>query len=215
MKDQKIVPNALTRFLWWCAGVVPDTLRAYPAEKAKYEGIGGAVLATGVLAFFSGFYAIYSTLASGSYAAIVSVLFGIVWALTIFNLDRFIVSSLRKPADPSARWPQRLHETWLPAMPRLGLAILIAITISKPLELRLFQSAIAGQAAIDRDLEVTAKRATAIQSSPLASLEEEAKTLGEDVARSEPRAQFLEDEFRQEADGTGEATATVTAKWRG
>lgn len=203
MKDQKDVPNALTRFLWWSAGVVPDTLRAYPAEKAKYEGIGGAVLATGVLAFFSGFYALYSTLASGPYGVIVSVLFGIVWALTIFNLDRFIVSSLRKPTDPSARWPQRLRETWLPTLPRLGLAILIGITISKPLELRLFQNAIASQAAIDRDLEVTAKRSGAIQSTPLASLEAEEKTLSEDVTRSEARAQNLEDDFRQEADGTG------------
>jgi hypothetical protein len=203
MKVQNNAPNAVTRFLWWCAGVVPDTLRAYPAEKAKYEGIGGAVLATGVLAFFSGFYALYSTLASGPYAAIVSVVFGIIWALMIFNLDRFIVSSLRKPADPAARWPQRLHETWLPALPRLGLAILMGITISKPLELRLFQSAIANQAAIDRDLEVAAKRASVIQSTPLASLDKDAETLSEAAARSDARAQFLEDEFRQEADGTG------------
>jgi hypothetical protein len=49
---------AYRRFLWWCAGVVPEVLSPYPSERAKYEGIGGAVLTTGVLAFFSGFYAI-------------------------------------------------------------------------------------------------------------------------------------------------------------
>ena len=68
MHDQKS-KNRLCSFLWWCAGVVPDTLRLYPSEKAKYEGIGGAVLTTGVLAFLSGFYAIYTTLAGGPNAA--------------------------------------------------------------------------------------------------------------------------------------------------
>ena len=55
------VSEKLSSFLWWCAGTVPETLRLYPTEKAKYEGIGGAVLTTGILAFLSGFYAIYTT----------------------------------------------------------------------------------------------------------------------------------------------------------
>src|SRR5262245_29430253 len=190
-------------FLWWCAGVVPDTLRLYPSEKAKYEGIGGAVFTTGVLAFFSGFYAIYSTLAGGPYGILLSVFFEIIWPLAVFTLERYIVSSLRKPTDHAVRWRQRLRETWLPALPRFGLAVLIGITLSKPLELRLFQNAIAGQAAINRDLEVSAKRASLIQSSSLGSLETEMKTLTEEVAQSEARAQFLEDEFQKEADGTG------------
>src|SRR6059036_2522531 len=67
--------------LWWCAGVVPDTLRLYPTEKAKYEGIGGAVLTTGVLAFLSGFYAVYTTLASGPYGLVTSIGFGLLWGL--------------------------------------------------------------------------------------------------------------------------------------
>src|SRR5881396_37052 len=100
-------------FLWWCGGVVPEILRVYPSERAKYEGIGGAVLTTGVLAFFSGYYAIYTTLASGPYAIITSAAFGVLWALTIFNLDRYIVSSLRKPTDPEVRWRQRLRQAWL------------------------------------------------------------------------------------------------------
>src|SRR5262245_15613441 len=114
---------ARRNFLWWCAGVVPDVLRMYPSEKAKYEGIGGAVLTTGVLAFFSGFYAIYTTLASGSYAILTSIAFGLLWAVAIFNLDRYIVASLRKPTDHSVRWRQRLREAWLPALPRVGLAV--------------------------------------------------------------------------------------------
>jgi len=194
---------AKRNFLWWCAGVVPEVLRLYPSEKAKYERIGGAVLTTGVLAFFSGFYAIYTTLATGNYAIPISVVFGVLWALAIFNLDRYIVSSLRKTTNPGVRWTQRLRETWVPALPRLGLAILIGFTLSKPLELRLFQNAIAGQAAINRDQAVTAKRASLIQSSTLGALDANLAAIAPEIARAEARAQLLEDDFRQEADGTG------------
>jgi hypothetical protein len=203
MNNDPNKPLSRFNFLWWCAGVVPETLRMYPTEKAKYEGIGGAVLTTGVLAFFSGFYAIYTTLTGGPYAVLVSVVFAMVWAVAIFNLDRYIVSSLRKPTDPNVRWRRRLAETWLPALPRLGLAILIAITLSKPLELRLFQNAIAGQAAINRDQAVTARRATLIESSSLNALDAELKSFGDEAARRETRAQLLEDQFHQETDGTG------------
>ncbi|HYR85643.1 MAG TPA: DUF4407 domain-containing protein [Terriglobia bacterium] len=189
--------------LWWCAGVVPDTLRLYPTEKAKYEGIGGAVLTTGVLAFLSGFYAVYTTLASGPYGLITSIGFGLLWGLAILNLDRYIVSSLRKPTDPTTRWRRRIKEAWLPALPRLLLAILIGITLSKPLELRLFQHAIAGQAELNRDRAVAAKRSSLTASSSLGDLTTELKQLNDEIAAEETRAKFLEDEFRKEADGTG------------
>jgi hypothetical protein len=194
---------AYRRFLWWCAGVVPEVLGRYPSERAKYEGIGGAVLTTGVLAFFSGFYAIYTTLASGSYAVLTSIAFGLLWGLAIFNLDRYIVSSLRKPTNPEVRWRQRVRETWLPALPRIGLAVLIGITLSKPLELKLFQNAIAGQAAINQEQAVSTKRSGLIQSSSLGALDAELKEINDEVASSDARAQALEDEFLKESDGTG------------
>jgi len=175
----------------------------YPTERAKYEGIGGAVLTTGVLAFFSGFYAIYTTLASGSYAVLTSILFGLLWGVAIFNLDRYIVSSLRKPTDPGVRWKQRLRETWLPSLPRIALAALIGITLSKPLELKLFQGAIAGQAAINLEKAVVEKRTGLVESSSLGTLDTQLNELNTTAAASEARAQRLEDEFHQEADGTG------------
>jgi hypothetical protein len=190
-------------FLWWCAGTVPEALRLYPTEKAKYEGIGGAVLTTGVLAFFSGFYAIYTTIATGPVGTVVAIGFGVIWGLAIFNLDRYIVSSLRKPTDSAIRWRQRLAATWLPALPRLGLAILIGITVSKPLELRLFHGAIESQAAINRDREVRAKRASLTESTRLNELRSEWSSLNDEIVSSENRARLVEDDFRQEADGTG------------
>ena len=179
---------------------MPETLRLYPTEKAKYEGIGGAVLTTGVLAFFSGFYAIYTTIATGPYSILTAIVFGVLWGLAIFNLDRYIVCS---PTDPGVGWRQRLSATWLPALPRLGLAVVIGITLSKPLELRLFRSAIDGQAAINRDKAVSAKRASLTESTRLNDLQSELTRLNDEIAPEENRAKFLEDEFRKEADGTG------------
>ena len=92
-------------FLWWCAGAVPEVLRMYPSEKAKYEGIGGAVLSTGVLAFFSGFYAIYTTLASGSWPVLTSRIFRGRW--------RCVASGSGHAC--SMRWREcRPKATWLP-----------------------------------------------------------------------------------------------------
>jgi hypothetical protein len=93
--------------------------------------------------------------------------------------------------------------TWLPALPRLGLAILIGITLSKPLELRLFHNAIAVQSAINRDNTVAARRATLTASSPLSTIEAELSNLNSDIATAESHAQRLEAEFRAETDGTG------------
>jgi hypothetical protein len=196
-------PRKLSNFLWWCAGTVPETLRLYPTEKAKYEGIGGAVLTTGVLAFLSGFYAMYTTIATGPFSILVAIGFAAIWGLAIFNLDRYIVSSLRKPTDTGIRWRQRFAATWLPVLPRLGLAIVIGVTVSKPLELRLFHGAIESQSEINRDRAVAAKRASLTESTRLNELRLELAGINEGIAAAESQARTVEDDFRQEADGTG------------
>ena len=60
--------------------------------------------------------------------------FGIVWGLLIFNLDRFIVSTIRKRDCFSSEFFQ--------ATPRVILAIIIAIVISKPLQIKIFEKEI-------------------------------------------------------------------------
>jgi hypothetical protein len=197
------IASRRTHFLWWCSGAIPEILRDFPSEKSKYEGIGGAVLTTGVLAFLSGFYAVYTTLASGSYSIPASLAFALVWAVAIFNLDRYIVASMRKPTDMSKPWRRRFLQTWVPAIPRIGLAVLIGITLSKPLELQLFHSAVAGQAEINRDAAVAEKRASLAASTRLGEVEAETGRINSEIAAAAERVRFLEDEFRKETDGTG------------
>ena len=52
--EPQAVPGAFTRFLWFCAGADGNLLARCPgSDWVKYQGIGGIVLATTVLAFVS------------------------------------------------------------------------------------------------------------------------------------------------------------------
>lgn len=119
--------QVLTRFFWFCSGVNFSILQKVPTESNKYLGIGATVFFTAVFAALSGFYALYTVFQTG----MIALIFALLWGAMIFNLDRFIVSSMRKK--------ERGWSEWKLAMPRLVLAILLAIVISKPLELKLFE----------------------------------------------------------------------------
>ena len=119
----------IKQFFWMCSGADPDLLHESPkSEQIKYAGIGGTVFFTAVMAFISGSYALF-TVFDNPYIA---VAFGIVWGLLIFNLDRFIVSTIKKQDN---FWKELLQ-----ASPRIILAMIIAVVISKPLEMKIFEN---------------------------------------------------------------------------
>jgi hypothetical protein len=121
----------LSKFLIKCSGADKDILdQCTIKEKNKFIGIGSTLILTAVLASLSGGYAIYSTFDS----VVISSIIGIFWGIVIFSLDRYIVTSI----DKKGEWWNQL----LTALPRLLMAFVLAITISKPLELRLFQDAV-------------------------------------------------------------------------
>lgn len=139
-----------TRFLWFCAGADPQLLVRCPnSDRVKFQGLGGVVLTVGVLAFFSGSYAFYTVFspkdatALGERAlhlpsALVSVFFGIVWSLIIFNIDRFIISSTGKgDGTDKITWGEFVN-----SLPRLAMAIIIGLCLSKPLEIKILESEI-------------------------------------------------------------------------
>lgn len=122
--------NKIKEFLWFCSGVFFPLIKRSPSESNKYIGIGGAVLFTGIFAALSAGYALH-TIFDSSYLVL---LFALLWGLLIFNLDRFIVSSMRKR--------NKVWSEWRLALPRLILAVLLAVVISKPLELKIFEKEI-------------------------------------------------------------------------
>ena len=121
----------LQTFFILCSGADKNLLEGCSeGEKTKYAGIGATVFFTAVMAFLASAYALF-TVFDSIYPAIT---FGIVWSLLIFNLDRFIVSTIRKR--------DRLSSEFLQATPRIVLAIIIAVVISKPLEIKIFEKEI-------------------------------------------------------------------------
>src|SRR3982751_5658877 len=120
------------KFLWWCAGAHQKLLKQFPSEQTKYSGLGGVILATFVLAGLSSGYAIYSVFGNWIW----TVAFALIWGLIIFNFDRFLVATMRKYGV------SRRKQIWM-AIPRLLLALLIGLTIARPLELKIFEKEIA------------------------------------------------------------------------
>jgi hypothetical protein len=127
------ISNYINEFLWSCAGVNKQILRLYPSDWAKYAGNGGTILFTAVMAMISGGYAMFFVF--NSY--IIAMAFALVWALLIFNLDRFIVNSMYTDGKDSITWRK-----FRAALPRFILATFIGIVISTPLEMKIFEDRI-------------------------------------------------------------------------
>ena len=121
----------LQSFFILCSGADKNLLSGCSeGEKTKYVGIGATVFFTAIMAFIASSYALYTVFDN----PFIAMGFGIVWGLLIFNLDRFIVSTIRKR--------DRFSSEFLQASPRIILAIIIAIVISKPLEIKIFEKEI-------------------------------------------------------------------------
>ena len=118
----------LKKFFLLCSGVdlkLIDTCSN--GEQNKYAGIGATVFFTAVMATIAASYALYTVFVN----IFTSIFFGLIWGLLIFNLDRFIVSTIKKN---DSKWKEFLQAT-----PRIILAMIIAMVISKPLELKIFE----------------------------------------------------------------------------
>ena len=145
--------SLFTRFLWFCAGADAQLLAKSPnSDRVKFQGLGGVVLTVGVLAFFSGSYAFYTVFSPKDGTALqasqvhwpsigAAVFFGLVWALVIFNIDRFIISSTGKGDGTD----KITFTEFVNALPRLAMATIIGICLSKPLEIKILESEIESQ----------------------------------------------------------------------
>lgn len=118
------------KFFCWCSGARLYLLKKCPTDFNIFFGIGIIVFLTGVMASISGSYAFY-TVFQNTYLAMV---FGAFWGVLIFFFDWYLVASLRKE--------RRFGRELLTASPRIILALFLAIVISRPLELKLFENEI-------------------------------------------------------------------------
>ncbi len=197
--------NALANFDLICSGADREILKKQECEtdRAKYRMIGRFIFLTAVFATLSGGYALYTGFNSFWLAAAI----GILWGLFIFNLDRYIISTLRKkdiaPDLPIQNKVIMKASEVLSALPRIIFAVFISIVISTPLELKYFDPEI--QARISEtnfsaaiDIEKTVEQ----EFPQVANLQKEIAKLEQDVSNKEGNCDRLRRESFGEAEGT-------------
>ncbi|MDP3313296.1 DUF4407 domain-containing protein [Lutibacter sp.] len=182
----------LKKFFWMCSGADTDILQnSSKAEQTKFAGIGGTVFFTAVMAFIASSYALFTVFDN----YFVAIAFGLVWGLLIFNLDRFIVSTIKKS---DSKW----KEIWQ-ATPRILLAIIIAVVISKPLEMKLFEKEINHVLLTQKNkLTLANNEQIANQFTPgITSLQNEIISLKKEIDTKEAETNVLYETYIAEAEG--------------
>jgi hypothetical protein len=183
----------LKKFFIICSGSDTDILdNCSIGEQNKYAGIGATVFFTAVMAFIASSYALYTVFDN----YITAIAFGFIWGLLIFNLDRFIVSTIKKRDN--------FMDELIQASPRILLAVIIAIVISKPLELKIFEKEI-DQVLLEQknDLTLANQNQIAEQFNPeIALLENDIKNYQAQIDTKEAEVNALYDTYITEAEGT-------------
>ena len=123
----------LSQFFIFCSGAVTSVLSRCPSDYIKYQGIGATIFFTGVMSSMAAGYALYTVFNSIA----IAIPIALVWGLMIFNLDRYIVSGMRKKSN--------LFKELAMALPRVIIAVFIGIVIATPFELKIFESEINGE----------------------------------------------------------------------
>lgn len=155
--------RAPTNPLLWVAGSDPDDLRDDSVERTRYSVMGMSVCLTA--AFAAGVIPVALSLASGEFRPIY-LLFGFLWGLFVFNLDRWVVStidyrSLSLDAELSrvalaGYYMRRIALVII----RLAIAVLIGLSISEPIVMLIYSSEINTQISQDQAI---ARAAAAVE----------------------------------------------------
>lgn len=209
------------RFLWKAAGGDRYLLeRATYSDQVKYMCLGGIVFATGAMAGLAGGYAFYTIFAPKSadvldktktlvsntsyiptdmHSVLLATLFGIIWGLIIFNIDRFIVTSTGKGDGTEAITWDELKG----AFPRMIMGAIIALTISKPVEIRMFKTEIdlAVQKQQEKEKEAGIMQANINYERKVADAKKRMGKLQEDIATREAAIRETRDEISKEITG--------------
>jgi hypothetical protein len=183
----------LTRFFLIASGADLTILEQCPSDRNKYAGIGATVFFTGVFAAIAAAYALFTVF--DSYW--IAILLGLLWGLMIFNLDRYIVSSMRKDS--------RGYREFATALPRIVLAVVISIVIARPLELKIFGKEIESELVV-MEQQIYARQEGELKlryDAALMQLRQDVQNLKSEIAQKASQRDALVLAAQQEADGTG------------
>lgn len=174
MKIQKPVHDKSLSFpqkiLFYWAGANHQILAKEDCatERNKYASFGLTVLFTAIVASFSGGYAFFTIFRSLG----ISSIFGLFWGLGIIgNLDRIFIINLKKKQRRGWRKVLGFVDILTTGVPRLGIAIILAMVITKPLEIKFFDKEIESEIANNNALIFGKREREIRQNSRLAELQ--------------------------------------------
>ncbi|MEM1084205.1 MAG: DUF4407 domain-containing protein [Verrucomicrobiota bacterium] len=210
----------MKRLFFWLSGAGTETLEQCPTwEQRKYVAFGATVLVPCAFAFIACAYAL-STITDNP-----RVIYPVaaVWAFIILTIDRALLAGYR----PFLSWTRKLSQFAL----RLGVAILMGLTIAHPLVLLLFKDTVTSVIEEERatEIELTRERFDATKGlveveiakleTDIAGLRDEraetyqAKFIIQDREDAEAALPGLTAEQQQELDSAiAEATAPFTER---
>ena len=119
----------ISGFLSWLGGADAAVLKKVPQARARFTQMGGVLITTAGIAVMSMTFALHDAVKAPWFVA---GFLGVLWGGVILNLDRLLVLSIG--ATRTGR------HMLLMALPRLAMAIVLAVVISTPLVLRIFAS---------------------------------------------------------------------------
>lgn len=204
--------NPIVQFLWKCAGGDAFILQQCTyGDHVKMMCLGGIVLATGILAGVAGGYAFYTIFEPKNMDVVnqsvdlptlsIAIVLGFLWGLMIFNLDRYIVASTGKgDGTETVTWKELTN-----AIPRMIMGIIIGITISKPLEIRIFKPEIDVKLYEVQQLELAQKR-KAIENNfnkDIANYKEQIEKLRTEITEKQKKVDEATKSATDEIDGKG------------
>ena len=198
-RNQEENEDGVQRFLWQWTGANESILKRpeCATDRAKYASIGAIVLFISSLASFSFGYAVFVV----SESIILSVLLGLLWGWGIRSLDRLFIISIKKKYRANL-WEHLVGagSQAVTAIPRLGLALVLAMVISKPLELQIFNKELEAEIARVNELEIQKLRKD-LYDDEMRALDTEKQRLENEIKLENDKRKQAYNEFICEAEG--------------
>ena len=148
----KKIINAIKYFFWLLAGSDISVLEKTPTDQNRHANIGLAIFTKTIVAFITGSLAGAQFSLNSSNIWLQAIIFGGIWSLIVFTIDRNMVLTLKK--DPKAKKQKLL----IPLLYRIFLSAIISFFISIPLEIWIFKDEIQLQMTKDDDKKVLERK---------------------------------------------------------
>lgn len=130
--------SRINDFVCWAGGADLDILAQCPEERNKFQALGLGVLVTCIMAFISMGFALFSLYTEPfNGRKLILPAFMVFWSVVIFSIDWGLIKTMHKKAEMTRNeWAKYI----LGVAFRFLVATVISFTISKPLEVKIFES---------------------------------------------------------------------------